>query len=77
MSENEKMNIDQKVAAFALINLAAEAVKKTMSYLEPILNPILVICQILVAVGTAIWIYQRIKGVKLDNKRKQQELDEK
>jgi hypothetical protein len=75
MSENEKMNIDHQVAVLALVNLAAEAVKKVILWIEPVLGPVLTTGQIVIAVLTIVWLWQRVKGVKLDNKMKQKELD--
>ena len=75
MSENEKMNIDHQVAVLALVNLAAEAVKKVILWIEPVLGPVLTTGQIVIAVLTIVWLWQRVKGVKLDNKIKQKELD--
>lgn len=77
MTENEKMNTDHQVAVLALVNLAAEAVKKVILWMEPVLGPVLTTGQIVIAVLTVIWIWQRVKGVKLDNKLKQKELDKK
>ena len=76
MSENEKMNTDHQVAVLALVNIAVEAVKKVVLWIEPVLGPVLTIGQIVIAAVTIIWIWQRVKGVKLDNKIKQRELDE-
>lgn len=77
MSENEKMNTDHQVAVLALVNLVAEAAKKFVTWVEPVLNPALTIAQIVVAVVTIVWIWQRVKGAKLDNKLKQKELEKK
>lgn len=77
MSNEQHMNTDHHVAVLALVNLAAEAVKKIFLWLAPVLGPVLTLGQIVIAVVTVIWIWQRVKGVKLDNKRKQNELDKK
>lgn len=77
MNETEKMNIDHQVAVLALVNLAAEAVKKVILWIEPVLGPVLTTGQIVIAVLTIFWLWQRVKGVKLDNKIKQKELDKK
>lgn len=75
MSETEKMNIDHQVAVLALVNLAAEAAKKFITWIEPVLSPVLTFAQIIVAAVTIIWIWQRVKGARLDNKLKKKELD--
>lgn len=77
MSETEKMNTDHQVAVLALVNLAAEAAKKCVTWIEPVLSPVLTFAQIAVAIVTIVWIWQRVKGAKLDNKLKKKELDKK
>jgi hypothetical protein len=77
MSENEKMNIDHQVAVLALVNLGAEAVNKFFTWFAPVLSPMLTLAQIVVATVTIVWVWQRVKGARLDNKLKQKELDKK
>lgn len=72
-----KMNVDNQVAVLAFLNLSADAVRKIGTWLEPVLSPLLTVMQIVIAVATVVWILQRVKGVKLDNKIKQKELDKK
>jgi len=77
MSENEKMNIDHRVVVLALVNVAAEAVTKFFTGVAPVLGPILTFAQIVVATVTIVWIWQRVKGARLDNKLKKKALDSK
>lgn len=51
------------------------AVKSFMAAIEPLLGPIFTLTQIIVAIVTIVWIVRKMKGTKLDNERKQKELD--
>ncbi len=59
------------IGANFIVDLAA----KGLGHIEPALAPILLVGQILVALGTVVWIIFKIRGTRLDNALKQAELD--
>jgi hypothetical protein len=64
--------------AFSLmaVNIALPAVKWVISAIEPFLSPLLTLAQIVIAVLTAVWIWRRAKGARLDNQIKERDLKE-
>jgi uncharacterized membrane protein YciS (DUF1049 family) len=65
---------DHKMAGAVAGNFIVELAAKALMKIEPALAPLLVVGQILVAVGTIVWIYFRIRGARLDNKIKEAQL---
>lgn len=59
---------EQQAVAILFANGIAEMAHKVT------LNDGLMVAQILVAVSTALWFFRKAKGVKLDNKRKEEKL---
>lgn len=70
------MNIsDKTMIALVAANGVVAAVKKAVEVVEPVIAPLISVGQLLIAVATLVWIIYRIKGVRLDNKLKQKELE--
>lgn len=68
---------EHQFMAMLIINGAAEAFAKILKMVEPTLQPLLIVGQIVIAVFTAKWIWQRARGAKLDNRLKEIEINKK
>lgn len=71
----KNLPVEHQALAILSFNTALNGAKWLIVHVEPVLNPLLVVVQIVIGVFTAIWIYRRSTGAKLDNKIKQKELD--
>jgi uncharacterized membrane protein len=73
----EHLPVEHQALAILTLNQILLALKWLVTHIEPVLGPLLVLVQIVVAVFTAVWIYRRATGAKIDNQIKQKELDKK
>jgi hypothetical protein len=62
------INTDHQVVAAITGNGALEVVKKMVEHVTPMLAPLLVAAQIVVAIATAIWIFRQARGAQLANR---------
>lgn len=67
--------MENQFAILVVLNASAAGVRQLVEWLQPVLTPILTLGQIAIAAATVVWIWQRVKGQRLDNRIKQKELD--
>ena len=69
-------NLPHEFQALAILsaNTILAGIKHVIIAVEPVLNPLLIALQIVIAVITIVWIWRRAKGAKLDNQQKERDL---
>lgn len=71
-----KMNFsDKTMIAVVTANGIAAGIQKVVSTVEPAIAPLISVGQLIIVIATVVWIIVRIKGVRLDNKLKEKELN--
>lgn len=73
----KNLSLEHQALSLMAVNTALPAVKSMLTAVEPFLGPLLTLGQIVIAIFTAVWIWRRAKGAKLDNKIKERDLNEK
>lgn len=69
------VSTEHQIMGLITLNGALECVSKIVIAVQPVLGPILTVSQIVIAVGTAVWILRRARGAKLDNRIKEIEIE--
>lgn len=70
----KNLSTEHQAVALVTLNGVLDLMVRGLKAVEPVLGPLLTVGQIVIAVFTAIWIYNRVRGAKLDNKIKELEI---
>lgn len=66
---------EHQAMVLLVINGAVDVLNKLVAAVQPVLTPLLTLGQLVIAVGTAVWIWRRARGAKLDNRLKEVEIE--
>jgi hypothetical protein len=66
---------EHQAMVLLIINGAVDVLNKAVAAVQPFLTPLLTLGQLVIAIGTAAWIWRRARGAKLDNRLKELEIE--
>jgi hypothetical protein len=71
----KNLSVEHQAMVLLILNGAMDMLNKVIMAVQPVLTPLITAGQIVITMGTAVWIWRRARGAKLDNRIKELEIE--